>query len=87
MVNLPAHGSPTSPSVPGEGARTDELTGLPNRQALEEYLPPALAQAAQRQQAMAIGILDLDDFKPVNDALGYENGDVLLAELTPRLPF
>ena len=85
MVNLPAHGSPTSPSVPGEDARTDELTGLPNRRALEEYLPPALAQAAQRQQVMALGILDLDDFKPVNDALGYENGNVLLAELTRRL--
>ncbi|EQD81021.1 Diguanylate cyclase, predicted domain protein, partial [mine drainage metagenome] len=34
---------------------------------------------------MAVGIIDLDDFKPVNDFLGHEKGNTLLIELTRRL--
>jgi diguanylate cyclase (GGDEF)-like protein/hemerythrin-like metal-binding protein len=63
-------------------ARTDALTGLPNRLALEEYLPQAVARARRRRACLAVGILDLDDFKPVNDHLGHEAGDELLRALS-----
>lgn len=63
-------------------ARTDALTGLPNRLALEEYLPQALSRAHRRGMSLAVGILDLDDFKPVNDRLGHEAGDELLRALS-----
>ncbi len=66
-------------------ARTDPLTGLPNRLALDEYLPGALARAQRRQEALAVGLLDLDDFKPVNDSFGHAAGDVLLGEFATRL--
>lgn len=63
-------------------ARTDSLTGLPNRLALEEYLPQAIARARRRGSFLAVGILDLDDFKPVNDRLGHDVGDELLRALS-----
>ena len=66
-------------------ARTDPLTGLPNRLALEEYLPPAIARARRRGTSLALGVIDLDDFKPVNDRLGHDAGDELLRELARRL--
>ena len=66
-------------------ARTDPLTGLPNRLALEEYLPPAIARARRRGTSLALGVIDLDDFKPVNDRLGHDAGDELLRELSRRL--
>ncbi len=59
-------------------ARTDMLTGLPNRLALKEYLPQAIARARRRGTSLAVGVIDLDDFKPVNDQLGHEAGDKLL---------
>ena len=59
-------------------ARTDMLTGLPNRLALKEYLPQAIARARRRATSVAVGVIDLDDFKPVNDQLGHEAGDELL---------
>ena len=66
-------------------ARTDALTGLPNRLALEEHLPGALAHAERRQSALAIGMLDLDDFKRVNDRFGHAAGDLLLQRLAQAL--
>ena len=66
-------------------ARRDVLTGLPNRLALLEYLPNALARARRSGAEMAIGMLDLDDFKAVNDRFGHRGGDVLLVELSRRL--
>lgn len=87
-MNFPEHSNSVPPSSPAEEARlarTDPLTGLPNRLALDEYLPWALEQASQQQQVMAVGIIDLDDFKPVNDFLGHEKGNTLLIELTRRL--
>ena len=87
-MNLPGHCNSVTLS-PQESearlARTDPLTGLPNRLALEEYLPLALEQAMQRQQVMAVGIIDMDDFKSLNDSLGREKGDAVLTELTLRL--
>lgn len=66
-------------------ARTDALTGLPNRFALEEYLPQAIARAHRRESVLAIGMIDLDDFKPVNDHFGHEAGDVLLRAVAKGL--
>ena len=66
-------------------ARTDALTALPNRLALEEYLPQALARARRHGMSLAIGVIDLDDFKPVNDQLGHKAGDELLRTLSRGL--
>lgn len=66
-------------------ARTDNLTGLPNRLAFEEYLPRALARAERHHHVLAVGLLDLDDFKPVNDRWGHSQGDDLLRELAQRM--
>ena len=66
-------------------ARTDTLTGLPNRLALEEYLPPAIARARRRGTSLALGVIDLDDFKPVNDRFGHDAGDELLRTVSRRL--
>jgi len=66
-------------------ARTDALTQIPNRFALEQHLPHALARARRRGSVLAVGMIDLDDFKPVNDQHGHEAGDRLLRELAQRL--
>lgn len=66
-------------------ARHDRLTDLPNRFALEQYLPQALARARNDGRVLALGMMDLDDFKPVNDQFGHETGDRLLRELAGRL--
>ena len=66
-------------------ARRDLLTGLPNRLALVEYLPSAIARARRSGALMAVGMLDLDDFKAVNDRFGHRSGDILLVELSRRL--
>ncbi|MDB5797031.1 MAG: diguanylate cyclase [Paucimonas sp.] len=66
-------------------ATTDELTGLPNRQWLNNYLPEALARARQRNGQVALLFLDLDDFKNVNDTLGHDAGDELLKAAALRL--
>ncbi|MCA0143682.1 bifunctional diguanylate cyclase/phosphodiesterase [Blastococcus sp. LR1] len=67
-----------------EQARTDELTGLPNRRALLEAAGRVLATATARDQA-ALLLLDLDGFKEVNDSLGHTAGDQLLRQIGPRL--
>lgn len=66
-------------------ARRDVLTGLPNHFALEEQLGRVLARAQREGRVVAIGSLDLDDFKPINDAWGHEAGDILLQEVARRL--
>jgi diguanylate cyclase (GGDEF)-like protein/PAS domain S-box-containing protein len=62
-------------------AASDALTGLPNRRALDQRLAAALASRA----SFALVYADLDGFKPVNDALGHERGDVLLRMVAARL--
>lgn len=66
-------------------ARTDRLTGLPNRLALEQHLPLALARAQRHDSLVAVGMIDLDDFKPVNDRYGHIVGDQLLRTLAQTL--
>ncbi len=65
-------------------AATDALTGLPNRRGLNQALAEALPRAAPARMA-AVYLMDLDGFKPVNDAHGHEVGDRLLVAVAERL--
>jgi diguanylate cyclase (GGDEF)-like protein len=66
-------------------ARYDTLTGLPNRSMLTENLAQALLQAEQNDAQCAFMMIDLDRFKAVNDTLGHQVGDQLLARVSERL--
>jgi diguanylate cyclase (GGDEF)-like protein/PAS domain S-box-containing protein len=63
----------------------DQLTGLPNRAALDTYLPRVLAQANRQNTQVAVAFLDLDRFKVINDTLGHSVGDQLLRQVARRL--
>ena len=63
----------------------DPLTGLPNRTLFVDRVHHALALAARDGGTAAVVGLDIDRFKLVNDRLGHERGDELLAELATRL--
>jgi diguanylate cyclase (GGDEF)-like protein/PAS domain S-box-containing protein len=62
----------------------DRLTDLPNRRSLEIHLVKSIARAKRNKNLFAVGLIDIDDFKPVNDTLGHEAGDRLLRELARR---
>ncbi len=61
-------------------ARTDSLTGLPNRRYWEHRLPRELARAGREEQPTCVAMLDLDHFKAYNDRNGHQAGDRLLAQ-------
>ncbi len=64
----------------------DKLTNLPNRHFLETQIERDMARAKRHEQILAICMLDLDGFKPVNDAHGHGAGDEVLVALGKRLP-
>ncbi|WP_156782010.1 bifunctional diguanylate cyclase/phosphodiesterase [Acidihalobacter aeolianus] len=68
-----------------QAATRDFLTGLPNRYALDQRMETCLPRAIKQQTLLAIGLLDLDGFKGVNDTYGHETGDQLLTLLAERL--
>lgn len=63
----------------------DPLTGIPNRRLLGDRMSQAIAHALRSGEALAICMLDLDNFKPINDSLGHEAGDRVLIEIARRL--
>ena len=66
-------------------ASYDPLTGLPNRTLLADRLTQAMSQAKRRDRLLAVCFMDLDGFKPVNDTLGHDFGDMVLQEVAQRL--
>ncbi|MBT2374103.1 putative bifunctional diguanylate cyclase/phosphodiesterase [Pseudomonas fluorescens] len=66
-------------------AQHDFLTGLPNRQKLQEQLDKILIDAGRRQRRVAVLCVGLDDFKSVNEQFTYQAGDQLLLALADRL--
>jgi diguanylate cyclase (GGDEF)-like protein/PAS domain S-box-containing protein len=63
----------------------DPLTGLPNRMLFNDRLTLALAQARRHKMDLAVMLLDLDNFKNVNDGFGHNVGDQLLRAVGNRL--
>ncbi len=66
-------------------AHSDPLTGLPNRAGFYQLLDKTLLRAQDGERRTALVIIDIDNFKAVNDTLGHEFGDRLLQELSNRL--
>jgi diguanylate cyclase (GGDEF)-like protein len=66
-------------------ARTDTLTGLPNRLVFEDRLQHAAARAQRQGNEFAVLVVNLDGFKPINDSFGHVVGDRLLREVATRL--
>lgn len=69
----------------GRLSQYDELTGLANRALLTDRLDRALASARRHRTLVAVMLLDLNGFKPVNDRLGHGAGDRLLRIVADRL--
>ncbi|MFO1075177.1 MAG: EAL domain-containing protein [Geminicoccaceae bacterium] len=63
----------------------DALTGLPNRRRFQDRLARAISRSRRRGEGIALLLMDLDDFKGVNDACGHDTGDALLCEVARRL--
>ncbi|MEJ6007067.1 EAL domain-containing protein [Paucibacter sp. AS339] len=66
-------------------AHHDPLTGLPNRILLQDRMTQALAQARRDGSKLALVLMDLDQFKSINDSLGHRCGDALLQGVAQRL--
>lgn len=64
---------------------SDQLTGLPNREVAYECIDEALARARLNGSLVAILLLDIDDFKIINDSLGHDTGDIALRHFARRL--
>lgn len=66
-------------------ASHDALTDLPNRALFQSRLEQAIAQAERNGSSVSLLLIDLDNFKSVNDTLGHDAGDALLKEAAERL--
>lgn len=64
-------------------AQTDALTGLANRSSFQSTLVRAIAESERNGRGFALVIMDIDHFKMVNDTLGHEAGDLVLASISP----
>ena len=63
----------------------DNLTGLPNARFVREHLELGLRGVRERGRMVAVLFLNIDQFKRINDSLGYEAGDMLVREIAARL--
>ena len=64
-----------------KASRFDSLTGLYNRQSLDETLEREINRAKRHEKELSILFLDLDDFKEVNDSFGHQTGDEVLKQV------
>lgn len=69
----------------GLASRYDELTGLPNRALFSESLRKIIKQAQASQRVISVLVLDIDNFKSIDDMMGPSSGDELLRQLSLRL--
>ncbi|MCW8919070.1 MAG: bifunctional diguanylate cyclase/phosphodiesterase [Gammaproteobacteria bacterium] len=67
------------------GSTYDRLTDLPNRMLFHDRVEQAINNAKRNQEIMALLVLDMDEFKEVNNTLGHFSGDMLLKQLASRL--
>ncbi len=66
-------------------AEHDFLTGIPNRRAMEEQVRGAIERSKRAGSVCVLGVIDLDDFKLVNDRLGHSAGDSILTHFAERI--
>jgi diguanylate cyclase (GGDEF)-like protein len=66
-------------------ARTDEMTGLSNRRHMYEYMQITLQQVKQAPQSLSLLLIDIDNFKLVNDSFGHQFGDEVLVRVAHTL--
>jgi diguanylate cyclase (GGDEF)-like protein len=66
-------------------ARTDPLTGAPNRRALDEELNRALARVRRGERTTGLLVFDVDRFKQVNSEIGWDGGDAVLCGVVQRV--
>ena len=72
-------------AVNSHRAYHDALTELPNRALLAETLEATLTVVEREHEPLSVMLLDVDDFKAINDTLGHEFGDVVLKRIAQRL--
>lgn len=65
-------------------ANYDPLTGLPNRNLLQEKIFQTIEQAAANEEEFSLLFIDLDKFKHINDTIGHPSGDIILQEVASR---
>ncbi|GGP74024.1 putative bifunctional diguanylate cyclase/phosphodiesterase [Shewanella ulleungensis] len=75
----------TADNIIWHQANFDNLTNLPNRHLLHEHLTNAVDNAERDKKQLVIAMLDLDNFKDVNDSLGHSAGDSVLIECAKRI--
>ncbi len=66
-------------------SQTDFLTGLPNRVLVNDRIQQTIAKASRDDSQFALIIVDLDEFKPINDTYGHDAGDKVLQEVARRM--
>ncbi|MBN1759613.1 MAG: diguanylate cyclase [Chitinispirillaceae bacterium] len=66
-------------------AKTDSLTGIANHRHFHETLDREIARAARKKGVFALVLLDIDNFKNVNDTYGHQIGDAVLVDMTRRI--